>query len=428
MIFPRTAPVTTTISPRALWLLSITAIVSAVTKTYYFFRDDQLHLDIEIYRAGARAFLENQSLYAQPFEVIGIRLPFIYPPFGAAILSPFAVMSASQAAVAVVIVSSLLTYLCILLVARALIPDQPLVAFTFGTVIWPFALLSEPLTMNAHFGQINVLVMTLCVLDLVPRRRLLPRGILIGLAAAIKLTPLALCLFFLIKRDWRVLCWTAVGALSATGITALFRWTATVEFFTDMIFKMNSTKGAGVGTAYMTNQSIKGMLARWAPTEDAAVQHQGLIDATWLVIVLITIAAASTLIIMMLRRGLEVDAAMVCAGLMLIISPISWSHHWVWLPLFAMVLLHRWWVTPGNPMLLGVCTAATWLFCLQIKPHWFYGDLHGEMFGFTWLQKLILSGYLWLMFFIFISLFVVLRNNKTPRSIAGERGAEALEN
>lgn len=406
------------LTPKTLWTISALALFSGWWQLDSFFRKWDWLLDMEIYRSGARAFLDNQSVYDHSFVVSGIALPFIYPPFGAAILSPFAMVSSKTAALAVLTLSAALTFVCLFVISRALITDR-LQAFAFACAMWPLSLISEPHAMNASYGQINVLVLALCVLDLVPRKRLLPQGCLIGLAAAIKLTPVALCLYFLLRKDFRAIVWAAVTAITVTGITACFRLTATREFYTDTIFKMNSTNEAGVSTAYMTNQSIKGMLARWAPSQQSAVAHQSLIDIVWLIVVIAVTISAAVLMRKMINGGMLVDAGLVNAALMLMVSPISWSHHWVWMPLFAMVMAYRWFTTPKNPVLLGICAGATWLFCLQIKPHWFFGDLHDEMFRFSLVDKLILSGYLWLMLFNMISLFVVLR--KTPTSSVDSR-------
>lgn len=407
----RTDTLRLSLSPKILWTVVCTALVSGLWQVYLSFNKWDFLLDMEVYRAGARAFLDNSPLYDHSFNINGVVLPFIYPPFGAAILAPFALVNGHTAALAVLSISAALTFVCLWVVSQALMSNR-FHATVFACLMWPLALLSEPHTMNASFGQINVLVMALCVLDLVPRKRWLPQGTLIGIAAAIKLTPVALCLFFLLKKDFRAIVWAALTGVAVTLLTACFRFTATKQFFTDTIFKMNSTNEAGVSTAYLTNQSIKGMLARWAPSEEAAQAHQGLIDALWLVFVIIAIIAVGRLMMLMLERNMEVDAALANAGLMLVISPISWSHHWVWMPLFAMVLIYRWLTTPKNPVLLGICAGATWLFCLQIKPHWIFGDLDSEMFHLSLLDKFVLSGYLWLMIFIVVSLFIVLRQTR----------------
>lgn len=397
------------------WTLTAIGLISGWWQLRTLLNEWELHIDMEVYRAGARAFVQNQGLYTQPFEVAGLKLPFIYPPFGALLLSPFVYMSDELAASAMILMSGLLTFLCCLLCARALVPaGKNLEALTIAALTWPFALLSEPHTLNASFGQINVVIMALCVLDMAPRRRFLPRGTYIGIAAAIKLTPLVMCLLFLLNKEYRAIIVTALSALSVTALTACYRLSDTIEFYTNTVFKMNSTKDAGVDTAYISNQSIKGMIARWSPSQESALAHQHVIDLTWFVISIATIVGCAILMRLMLKRDMLVDAALVNAALMLLISPISWSHHWVWLPLFAMVLIYRWFTTPGNPVLIGICAAAVSLFSLQIKPMWYFGDLNAVAYSMTFFQKLVLSGYTWMAFAILGMLYVVMRGLPDP--------------
>ncbi|MDU0478474.1 glycosyltransferase family 87 protein [Staphylococcus chromogenes] len=406
--------------PKVLWIISAIGLMSGWWQLRTLMYKWQLHVDMEIYRAGARAFLANESLYAAPFSVADIKLPFIYPPFGALILTPFVYLSDDLAATSMIMLSGVLTFLCSLLVARALVPrGRHLEALAIACLVWPFSLLSEPITLNASFGQINVLIMALCVLDMVPRRRLLPVGTFIGIAAAIKLTPLVMCLYFLLRKDFRAILTAGCSLLLVTSATALYRFQDTKRFYTEMIFKMNSTKEAGVDTAYISNQSIKGMLARWARSQGEAVAHQSIIDAIWLILSLLTIAGCAYLMREMIQRALLVDAALVNAALMLLISPISWSHHWVWLPLFAMVLLYRWLTIPGHPMLLGISAGIVSLFCLQIKPMWYFGDLNSAAYSMGVWQKIVLSGYTWMAFAVLLSLHLVLR--KQPLAVSDDQ-------
>ena len=122
-------------------------------------------------------------------------------------------MTDEDAAAFVVMLSSLGMLLCLYLVASALLNrdastlkeaatngasismnSDRLVPFTVAAVVWPLALLSEPVWLNSQFAQINVVVMTLVVLDLMPRHRRIPQGWLNGVAAAINLTPLGMLL------------------------------------------------------------------------------------------------------------------------------------------------------------------------------------------------------------------------------------------
>src|SRR5699024_1190457 len=109
-------------------------------------------------------------------------------------------------------------------------------ARTLALALTGVALLFEPVRANIGFGQINIflfLMVTADVLGFTPRRA---RGVLLGLAAGIKITPAAFGVLFLVRRDWASLA-RAVGTVAATiGLGHLIRpaeswhfWTA--EFF-----------------------------------------------------------------------------------------------------------------------------------------------------------------------------------------------------
>jgi len=132
----------------------------------------------------------------------------------------FDFMDSQDSSVAMIYFSSLLMLLCLFLVARTLLGtliDTPnALGFTLATAIWPLAMLTEPLWKNAVYTQVNVLIMTLILLDLLPRKRRIPQGWLIGIAAAIKLTPAVMLLVFLVRKDWRSIITAAVSAVGAT--------------------------------------------------------------------------------------------------------------------------------------------------------------------------------------------------------------------
>ena len=76
----------------------------------------------------------------------------------------------------------------------------------------PLALLLEPLRRNTTYGQVNVFLLLLVLVDLVATRAR-GRGSLVGLAAAIKLTPMIYIFVFIFRRDWRTVfqCVGTVG-------------------------------------------------------------------------------------------------------------------------------------------------------------------------------------------------------------------------
>lgn len=127
-----------------------------------------------------------------------LALPFIYPPFGALFMAPLNVIPGIDDTLAgriVIAISNALLLLCLWLVWRWLLQNSRW-ALPAAATSWALALISEPVELNHGFAQINVILLSLVVLDLVPRKRTLPQGWLIGIAAAIKLTPLAMLLYF----------------------------------------------------------------------------------------------------------------------------------------------------------------------------------------------------------------------------------------
>ena len=100
--------------------------------------------------------------------------------------------------------------------------------------------------------------MTLVIADCVPRRTPWPRGMLLGVAIALKLTPAVFLLYFLLRRDTRALLVTAASAVVATLAGFAFAWRDSCEYWTETV--RNTDR---IGTATLnTNQNIAGALAR----------------------------------------------------------------------------------------------------------------------------------------------------------------------
>src|SRR5690625_6523406 len=98
--------------------------------------------------------------------------------------------------------------------------------------------------------------MALVALDLIPRKRLkwLPQGWLIGVAAAIKITPLAMLLYFLVRKEIEPIITAGISAIVATAIAAAVRWDVAWAYFTVNLLSMGSGGGIGVQTAYPSNR------------------------------------------------------------------------------------------------------------------------------------------------------------------------------
>jgi len=297
---------------------------------WHLFRQLPYLIDTDVYRMGGQAWLGGRPLYADGaiFHTQGgLDLPFTYPPLAAIVFSPLALVSLPVASLAVTVITCVLLVVSVWIVlTRLQVPGESPVGPDWLRRGWLAAglvalsvLWFEPIQANFSFGQINVVLMTLVIADCVPRRTPWPRGLLLGVAIALKLTPAVFLLYFLLRRDIRAAL-TALGAFVVATLIgfALARddsweyWTSTVRH-TDRI-----------GTATLnTNQNAAGALARL-----------GLGQSTHFVVWTLVCVAVLGLTIWSVRRILvagESTLAVMCVALFgLVVSPVSWSHHWVW--------------------------------------------------------------------------------------------------
>ncbi|MGV0361165.1 glycosyltransferase 87 family protein [Corynebacterium minutissimum] len=360
--------------------------------------DTDFPVDMIIYREGVRAFLNGTEVYSVPMQAGDIALPFIYPPFGALVMVPltaFEWMSDDMAGNIMIVISDALVLACLYAIFRAL-KVKPLLPV--AALVWAATMFFEPIRLNNGFAQINIVIMALVIFDLVPRKRWLPQGWLIGLAAAIKITPLAMLLYFLLRREWKPILTAFISAVVATLLAAAYRWDAFVEFFTSKLLDMGSGADFGVGTAYQSNSSLKGVIQRLFTSQEAMDNHGTLINVLWLVAALTVIAGGSALIMAQVKHGLLVDAHLTTATVMLLISPVSWSHHWVWLSLIVPVLVYRAWTWRQSTWVAGSLLAvlAAWVGMLVTVPgKWWFGD-NIDVHTMPLYQKFLVDDFVWL--------------------------------
>lgn len=380
-------------------------------------------IDMVVYREGVKAFLEHRSVYSAPMPAGDIQLPFIYPPFGALAMVPLTAFDAIDHTLAgniMVILSDLLVLVCLYFVFRAVL-KKPEFLLPVTAITWAIVLHFEPVDLNNNYAQINIVVMALVILDLVPRKQFLPQGILIGVAAAIKITPLAMLLYFLVRREWKQIATALLSAVAATLLAAAFRWEAFVEFFSSTLLDMGSGRDFGVGTDYQSNSSIKGAIQRIYPSTESMEANGLTIGLAWIAASLIVIIVAAWLIKRLCAEQLLVDAQLVTALTVLLISPVSWSHHWVWLTLIIPVFAYRaWsWLSTGwaARSLLAVLIAWAALL-LTVPPKWWWGD-QVDVHAMNHFQKFWMDDFVWLTVFtvtLYTAAFIAAQRKQTTRS------------
>lgn len=308
------------------WRVVQVLIVLAVARAcWQLFGHLPYRIDVDVYRMGGRAWLDGRPLYADGamFHTRGgLDLPFTYPPLAAVVFSPLALVSLPVASVAITAVTLLLLAVSVWIVLDRLQVDTGRSWWLAAGIVALSVTTLEPIRANFSFGQINVVLMALVIADCVPRRTPWPRGLLLGVAIALKLTPAVFLLYFVLRRDGRAALTAVAGFAAATVIGFALAWRDSCEYWTATV---GHTERIGNATLN-TNQNAAGALARL-----------GLGHTAHFVLWTLTCLAALALTVWAVRRVLaggdpaaEPLALVLVALFGLVVSPVSWSHHWVW--------------------------------------------------------------------------------------------------
>ena len=353
-------------------------------------------LDSFVYYEAVRQWLDGGDLYswyANPGQHLW---PFTYTPLAAWVISPLTWMSYQQATVLLIVATPLCAAVTAYAVLRRL-AVAPRMAHSLAPWLALIGVIAlEPFPKTMEYAQVNAILMALVAVDLflVPERSRW-RGALSGLAAAIKLTPAVAILVLLARREWRAAATMAGSAVGLTLLAALAAPAESWEFFTSAMWD----PGRAGFADYSGNQNLKGAIARGLP--EAAW------NLTWAVCSLLAVVAAWFLCRRLDRlRGagraaggtgqddglvlsLQISVVMVLG---LLISPISWSHHWVWcLPVLMSVAAATWrWRSTA----LGVAGAAGFLVFVLAMQWWFPEQNHVEQNWPAW-AKAVGSSYTW---------------------------------
>jgi alpha-1,2-mannosyltransferase len=330
------------------YLLSATGCALATLRSRAAFGD------LSIYAAGGAAVLHGTPLYQLRFA-FGLR--FTYPPFAALLFVPLHWLPVTAGrvlvSVATVVALPVGSYLALRLpswparrwcVQRRDRAAQLALAFS-AAAIW-----LEPEQTNLKYGQVNALLTVLVLADLVRIERGRCRwsgGAAIGIAAGIKLTPALFAVYLLATRRYRAAA-TAAAAFAGTVAVTFALVPGDAARYWDLSFLDPAHVGRIQNVA---NQSLLGALAR-------------VLGSLWVGWVWLPAAAVVGVIGMVLaaragRAGQAAHAFALCAVTSLLISPISWSHHWVLaVPalLVALVAAARRW--PDRSAVAGLAAVA----------------------------------------------------------------------
>jgi alpha-1,2-mannosyltransferase len=325
-----------------LWLLAAAALGYAAWR---LFGHTPYRIDIDIYQMGGQTWLDGRPLYRGDVlfhTPIGLNLPFTYPPLAAIVFCPFAWLHMPAASVAITVVTLVLLIVSTVIVLTRLDvwnsstmvpgPAWQRRLWLAVLIVAPASIWLEPITSNFAFGQINVVLMTLVIADCVPRRTPWPRGLLLGFGIALKLTPAVFLLYFLLRRDNRAALTALASFAVATLLGFVLAWSDSWEYWTRTVHHTDRIGEAALNT----DQNIAGALARIGLGEHERV-------LLWVAGCLVVLAVTTWAMRRVLRAG-EPTLAVICVALFgLVVSPVSWSHHWVWvLPTVLVTAILAW--------------------------------------------------------------------------------------
>ncbi len=278
--------------------------------------------DMRVYRGAGWRVLHDTALYRRPLVR---HLGFTYPPFAALVLTPLSLFSLAFDRLALT-ASSLATLVWTLrraLTMKRANHGQHELRLTAGSA-WALAALAaaaalwlEPITVTLGYGQIDILIAALVVFDLSRPDSAPTKGLAIGLAAAIKLTPLLFIAYLLWSRRRRAAIVAACTFVATIALSFALVPGDAERYWTKVVFHSSRVGGA----ADFSNQSLRGGFARLL-----AERHPGLIS----VLAALAVAAVGLLLaVRSSRRGDEATGFSLCAITTLLASPVSWTHHWV---------------------------------------------------------------------------------------------------
>jgi alpha-1,2-mannosyltransferase len=325
-------------------------------------------IDLQVYVYAVKDMLAGKDVFATttPFW----SLYFIYPPIAAILMTPLAF---GPYVFWQVVWTGGLVWAQQSVLKRGGAPR----GWKLGLLGIAVLLAVEPIRTTLGYGQVNTLLMALVIADLLPdppdQPRRIPQGTLIGLAAAIKLTPALFVIFMFLIGKRRAAITAIISFAVFTGIGAILLFGETVVFFSGL-------SGGDTRTAsplYTGNQSLLGVFFRLGDSSRITTLL-GLAVAGLLAVLGCLIAASWW------RSNEKVFAVAIVGLTTCLASPLSWTHHYVWILPMAMAVLSpgvpRWARYVGGLWVVWVCV------CLPLAVLPYGGGLERQ---FDLLQQLV---------------------------------------
>jgi alpha-1,2-mannosyltransferase len=266
-------------------------------------------------------------------------------------------------------------------------------------LVAPIGFLLWPVRYSLNLGQINIVLALMIMSDLTIglswRTKKMPRGVLVGLAAAIKLTPLVFIPYLFASRQWNAAKYALLTFAGSTALLLAISPRASWAYFTKDAFAVNRVgNDQAIG-----NQTLLAALDR---------THLSLPSPLTDVIVLGVLCGGVALAAVAYRRSSAMLAVLLCAATGLLVSPISWSHHYVWI-VPALV-----WLTVGTDRpTKGEWWALSGALCFALIPPFHVGS---GLPWYVWEDTYVLTA------LVFLGLVGIMLRIRRGSSVAARTG------
>jgi alpha-1,2-mannosyltransferase len=380
------------LTARRVTVLTIASLVAAIATALGLTFGGQI--DIDIYLMGG-AHVTSSSLYSLEYAHSG--LYFTYPPFAACLFAPLSHLPRDLARVLWALVNASCLLWLLYASIRSVRPELPRRTVQRWTALLAApAILLNPVVVSFDFGQVNVVLVAFVVADLVLGVTRIPKGVLTGIAAAVKLTPLIFVPYLFLTRQFRAGCTAMATFLACGAIGFLVTPHASWTYWTKDVF---DTSRVG-GLLSISNQNLHSALMRLA--------HGPVSDAIVVPVTVVVLALGLGLARWAHRRSSTMLGVLVCATTGLVISPVTWAHHLVWvIPVIVWLAF-----APDRPV-HGVRWAVAVAVFFWAGPIWWVPTPDRGLHEKPW-ELFVGDSYLWamLVFLLGVAALVVSRRRR----------------
>ncbi|HVT00963.1 MAG TPA: glycosyltransferase family 87 protein [Patescibacteria group bacterium] len=245
--------------------------------------------------------------------------PFSYPPivllfFTPISLLPFFVAQKIWIAISIMLLISVI-YLIFSMYRQDLFSNKAL-------ILYSLVFISFPLKFSLGMGQINIIVLFLVVLSIyyLHHQKYVFSGGIMGLAISLKLFPILIIPYFIIRKKTKVLAGMFFAMIALFSIAAIIFPHLNYYFFSNTLPSLLS---GWKGDYY--NQAVAGFLTREVKNIPLRNGIRYMIDLLLIAVSFFAIAKQKSVKMEMIN--LEIGLIII---LSILINSFSWQHHYIW--------------------------------------------------------------------------------------------------